>query len=104
MRNIYETRTVRSGRYEREMNLEERESEIDTCIYIYCIRDFVGICRDWFEAGTYLLFGDLEGLQVVANYAQLLFKLDDLPAKTNEPFTTSPNREYEFLPESVCFL
>ena len=25
---------VRSGRYEREMNLEERESEIDICIYI----------------------------------------------------------------------
>jgi len=32
----------------------------------------------------YLLLGDLEGLQVIADHAQLLFKLDDLAAKINQ--------------------
>lgn len=68
------------SRRERAVNLKERESETD-CICMY-IRDYIYRYIYIFVVNsTYLLFGNLEGFQVVANYAQLFFKLDDLPVK-----------------------
>lgn len=49
----------------------------------------------------YLLFGDLEGLQVVANHAQFLFQFYDLPAKQIAGYKGSRLPPHRFLPERV---
>lgn len=85
----YETYRLKCRKYNVARTWKEFERRRKWNRYIYSIfRRYLS----WLvSSGTYLLFGDLKGFQIVANYAQFFFELNDLPAKWTEPFTTNPD-------------